>query len=71
MSERERTASGGPVSLSKNLDGSTTTPTVQGELEGAKPASNEIQMPRDPLRGTGRGERSEDFCAAQLHENQA
>jgi len=38
---------------------------LQGELEGAKPASNQIKRPEKPAQQAF-GERSENFCEAKV-----
>jgi len=42
-----------------------STSLYRGELEGAKPASNEIKRPEKPAQQAF-GERSENFCAAKV-----
>ena len=41
---------------------------MQGELEGAKPASNGIECP-EGLAEQGQGEQSEDFCGEKRRES--
>ena len=41
---------------------------LMGELEGAQPASNQIECPEKPVTPAF-GSRSEDFCVANQHEN--
>ena len=55
--------------MSKNSLQKQKNCTAQGELEGAKPASNPIECPRTALLRKACGSQSEDFHTAEQWES--
>ena len=58
-----------PSSVSRNPLYGVRGSFTQGELEGAKPASNRIKCRAKPLPCKACVERSDYFCAARRHKN--